>query len=283
MPLISRKAPTLTSSKYLLLRAVQTIRKRLPPNFAPQTAVVLGSGLQEVLNILSSPSKIDYRDIPGFKGPAVRGHRGELVCGKLAGKDFIFLAGRTHYYEGYSLDQVTFPVRAMARLGVQRIVLTASVGALDPKIRVGELVVIKDHINFMGENPLRGPDSLLYGERFLDLQDCYSPRLRRSALSAGTNLKIPVREGVYCAVSGPTYETPAETRAFRQLGGDVAGMSLAPEAIVARQMGMEVLGICSVANLAGGISEGKLSHRDVLEKGIQSGRQLSLLLSAILK
>ncbi len=181
------------------------------------------------------------------------------------------------------MEQVVFPIRLLSSLGCKKLILTSAVGSMKSGFKPGDMVILKDHINFMGENPLRGPHDQASGERFPDMQACYSPRLQKLALSLAKKNKIRARLGVYFAVSGPSYETPAEIRAFRKLGGDVVGMSMVPEATAARQMGMEILVLCFVATPSAALAKSPLRHEDVLEAGKKKGKQISILISRILQ
>jgi purine-nucleoside phosphorylase len=230
----------------------------------PTLAIVLGSGFAEVLTDVDAQARIAYEDLPGFPPVGVDGHQGELVVGHWVGKAVIVLAGRAHYYEGHALSAVTFAVRVLAASGVRELLLTNAAGAISPRLRVGDLMVLKDHINFMGTNPLCGPP--LPGlPRFVDLNCTYDADMRRQLHRAGRDCGVRLRTGVYLAVSGPCFETPAEIRAFRKLGADAVGMSTVPEAIVARQCGIRVAAISCITNLAAGLSHRPLSHQEVLE------------------
>ncbi len=232
------------------------IAARLPSS--PQVAVVLGSGLGEI-SLGAASVEIPYADIPGFPGSAVAGHPGRLaLCGEVA-----LLRGRPHYYEGRSMEEVVRPVRAMALLGVRTVVLTNAAGAVNPAFQPGDLMIITDHLNLMGANPLRGPNLDGLGLRFPDLTAAYDPGLVRATERAARGLSVRVRKGVYAAFPGPSYETPAEVRMLRRLGADAVGMSTVPEVIAARQAGMKVLAISCIANLAVGLRKEPLSHEEV--------------------
>lgn len=246
-------------------RAADFLRRRLPE--LPETAVVLGSGLGGAA--LGRPrATIPYRSIPGFPRPSVAGHAGEL---SLVGRAAV-LRGRVHFYEGGTLEEVARPVRALALLGVRTLVLTNAAGGIAPGLRPGDLMLIADHLNLMGANPLRG------GARFTDLTEVYDAGLRRRAKALDGRL----REGVYAAVAGPSYETPAEVRMLRRLGADAVGMSTVPEAIAARAAGLRVLGISVIANRAAGLSRGGISHEEVLRVTAAAGERLAGLLREIL-
>jgi purine-nucleoside phosphorylase len=248
----------------------------------PKLAVVLGSGFHHVLAGLRVDKKIAFAKIPGFPKPTVSGHAGELFFGRLGGTPVLVLSGRAHFYEGHPMERVTFAVRALAAFGIRDLLLTNAAGGINRNFRAGDFMVLTDHINFMGSNPLRPaagaqaarprdnnlkhagePPALL--NQFADLTDVYDAGLNALLFRAGKNCKLKLRQGVYLAVSGPSYETPAEIRAFARLGADAVGMSTVPEAVVARQCGLNVAGVSCITNLAAGISRGKLSHAEVLD------------------
>jgi len=248
----------------------------------PCVAVVLGSGLGAFADELVGATRVEYARIPGFPVSTVEGHAGRIVIGLSGGVPLAALAGRLHFYEGYSMDEVTFPVRVLARMGIRALVITNAAGGINPSYRRGGLVVIRDHINLQGTNPLIGINDARFGPRFPDMTHAYSDRLRRIACEEGKKLGLDVQDGVYLAVSGPSFETPAEIRAFRALGADLVGMSTVPEVIVARQMGLEVLGISCVTNLAAGILDQPITHQEVLDTGARVRTQFTALLRAVL-
>jgi purine-nucleoside phosphorylase len=230
----------------------------------PKLAIVLGSGFHHVLTELRLDKKISYAKIPGFPKPTVIGHAGELCFGKLGSTPVLVLSGRAHFYEGHPMERVTFAVRALAAFGITDLLLTNAAGGINKRFRAGDFMVLTDHINFMGVNPLRG--AAVPGlPRFMDLTGTYDKRLRALLFRAGKISKLKLQRGVYLAVSGPSYETPAEIRAFAKLGADAVGMSTVPEAIVARQCGLNVAAVSCITNLAAGIGKDKLSHAEVLE------------------
>jgi purine-nucleoside phosphorylase len=237
--------------------------KKVSP-LRPTLAIVLGSGFHHVLTELRVDKKISYVKIPGFPKPTVTGHAGELYFGHLGQTPVLALSGRAHYYEGYAMERITFAVRALAAFGVTDLLLTNAAGGINNKFRPGDFMVLTDHINFMGANPLRGPATGGV-QRFVDLTDTYDKTLRGLLLRTGNMSKIKLQCGVYLAVSGPSYETPAEIRAFAKLGADAVGMSTVPEAIAARQCGLNVAAISCVTNLAAGLGGKALSHSEVLE------------------
>jgi purine-nucleoside phosphorylase len=248
----------------------------------PKLAIVLGSGFHHVLSELRVEKKIPYAKIPGFPKPSVSGHAGELYFGTLGGTPVIVLSGRAHYYEGHPMERVSFAARTLAAFGIRDLVLTNAAGGLNKNFRAGDFMALTDHINFMGTNPLRGP-AIPGLMRFVDLTDTYDAGLRMLLKRAARACGIKLRSGVYLAVSGPSYETPAEIRAFARLGADAVGMSTVPEAIVARQCGLKVAGISCITNLAAGISKEKLSHQEVLETAERVKAQAAALMKNFAK
>jgi purine-nucleoside phosphorylase len=244
-------------------QAAQFLKETFPA--APQIGLILGSGLGVLADEIEQAVKIPYHDIPGFPVSTVEGHAGQLVFGQLEGATVVAMQGRFHFYEGYSLDQVTFPVRVMKALGVEQLIVTNAAGGVNESFQPGDLMIISDHINNMGTNPLIGPNDPAFGVRFPDMTEAYSKRLRQLAKDAAARLNIPVQEGVYVGNTGPSYETPAEIRMIRAIGGDAVGMSTVPEVIVARHANMEVLGISCISNMAAGILDQPLTHDEVIE------------------
>jgi purine-nucleoside phosphorylase len=230
----------------------------------PTLALVLGSGFHHVLTELQVAGRLACARIPGFPRPAVSGHAGEIVFGHLAGTPVLVLSGRAHFYEGHDMDRVTFPIRALAAFGIRAVLLTNAAGGIHPKFRPGDFMVLTDHINFMGVNPLRGPEAP-GRSRFVDLSATYDPGLRALLAAAARRARVRLRAGVYLAVSGPSYETPAEIRAFADLGADAVGMSTVPEAVVARQCGLRVAALSCITNPAAGLGSTAISHAEVLE------------------
>jgi purine-nucleoside phosphorylase len=264
-----------------LAAAVKAVQARSP--LRPSVGVVLGSGLGGFAQALEKPAVIPYREIPDFPTSTAIGHKGELVLGSSGGVPVAVMAGRVHLYEGYRPDEVVFPVRVLARLGVKVLILTNAAGSVNVNYKPGELMVISDHINLMGVNPLVGPNEEQLGPRFFDMSDAYDPALREIAEKACWKAGVTVRHGVYVAVAGPSYETPAEIRAFRTLGADVVGMSTVPEVIAARHMGVRVLAISCITNLAAGVSKKKLDHLEVLEVGRKAQASLNDVLARIIQ
>jgi purine-nucleoside phosphorylase len=245
-------------------------------------AIVLGSGLGDFADQIDDGLTIPYGDIPHWPASRVIGHAGKLVCGTVGGRKVLALAGRVHPYEGHDMQTVTFAMRALGRLGVPRVILTNAAGGISPNCSRGALMVIDDHINLMGQNPLVGPNDERFGLRFPDMTHVYSPRLRKLADDTAAAQGLTIQHGVYVAVLGPSYETPAEIRAFRTLGADAVGMSTAPEAIVARHMGIEVLGISCITNAAAGVFPEPLHHSEVMETAQQVKGQFIALLEGII-
>jgi purine-nucleoside phosphorylase len=255
--------------------AAAFIRERIAVK--PRVAIVLGSGLGSFAERIEQPVSIPYPEIPHFPRPTVEGHSGRLVVGTAAGTPVAVMQGRVHGYEGYTPEEVTFPVRVLGRLGITTTVVTNAAGGVRLDLQQGELVLLSDHINLTGRNPVVGPNDNRFGPRFFDMTNAYSKRLRLLAHSAGE-----FAEGVYLGVSGPSFETPAEIRAFRSLGADLVGMSTVHEVVVARQMGIEVLGISCVTNMAAGILEQPINHQEVLDMGARVQVQLTSLLMKLL-
>jgi purine-nucleoside phosphorylase len=248
----------------------------------PEVAIVLGSGLGDFTSRLEGPADIPYGQIPHWPASAVVGHAGRFVCGTLAGKRVAALSGRAHYYEGHSLRTVTFATRVIGRLGVKVLILTNAAGGINTSFSPGTLMIIDDHLNLMGSNPLVGPNEDRFGPRFPDMTEIYSARLRRIADAAAAAARVPVAHGIYAALHGPSYETPAEIRYLRTIGADAVGMSTAPEAIAARHMGVEVLGISCITNPAAGVLPAPLVHDEVMEVARRVRGEFSSLLEAII-
>lgn len=231
----------------------------------PSLGLILGSGLGVLGDEIGNPTTIAYKDIPHFPESTVAGHKGQLVIGTLEGKQVIAMQGRFHYYEGYSMQQVTFPVRVMKELGIDSIIVTNAAGGINEDFNPGDLMLITDHINNMGDNPLLGPNDEQLGVRFPDMSQVYSKELLSHAVSCASELGLTVQKGVYVGNTGPIYETPAEINMLRLWGGDAVGMSTVPEVIVAGHAGMRVLGISCISNMAAGILDQPLTHNEVIE------------------
>jgi purine-nucleoside phosphorylase len=264
----------------LARNSVESLRARRVP--APRVAMVLGSGLGPFADTLESLVKIPYGEIPGFFAPTVAGHAGNLCFGRAAGMDVAALQGRVHFYEGHEISAVVHPVRVLALLGAEVVIVTNSAGGIRADLRPGDFMLLTDHLNLMGVNPLRGPNDDLVGVRFLDLTEAYDPALQEAARTAAHERGIALREGVYAALAGPTYETPAEIRYLRTVGADAVGMSTVPEVIAARHAGLRVVGISCVTNAAAGLSPVKLSHAEVEETAAAAQVGFRALLSGLL-
>ena len=246
-----------------IMAAADYIRQRLA--LRPEIGLVLGSGLGDYADTLENAVKIPYSQIPNFPVPSIPGHTGALVFGRKCGRDVVIMQGRIHYYEGLPQQQITLPIRVLAAIGVKTLVLTNAAGGVNLSYKPGTLMLISDHINFSGANPLIGPNLDQFGPRFPDMSDIYTASLRAAIKEKACEAGIPLEEGVYLMYSGPNYETPAEIRAFRVLGADAVGMSTAPEALVAGHSGLQVVGVSCITNMAAGILPVKLSHTEVME------------------
>jgi purine-nucleoside phosphorylase len=248
-----------------------------------EVALVLGSGLGDFAEGLGEAAALPYQEIPYWPPSAVIGHAGRLVAGISRGKRVLAVAGRAHFYEGHPLGTVTFAIRVVGALGIKRLILTNAAGGINTRFTQGALMVIDDHINLLGSNPLIGPNDDRFGLRFPDMSEVYSRRLRAIADEAAGAIGLRIEHGVYVAVHGPSYETPAEIRAFRTLGADAVGMSTVPEAIVARHMGLEVLGISCITNMAAGILPEPLHHTEVMETARRVRAEFIALLEGIIE
>lgn len=249
----------------------------------PQVAIVLGSGLGKLADSLEQPLTIPYSDIPHFKTSTAVGHKGNLIVGRLGGRSVLAMQGRFHYYEGYTMQEVTFPVRVFARLGIRTLMVSNAAGAVNPDYRVGDLMVITDHINFM-PNPLLGPNMADFGPRFPDMTQVYSPRLCTLADRLAAEMGLSLRHGIYVAETGPTYETPAEYRMYRMLGGDAVGMSTVPEVIVARHSGLEVFGMSVITNQANDLKDGAVNdENDVVIQADRAADRMTALFSRLIE
>ncbi len=245
---------------------------------APRVAVVLGSGLGGVADAISDSIEIPYDDIPFFVKSTVEGHAGKLIVGSCGGVDVVAMKGRFHFYEGYSMEDITLPVRVFALMGVRTLILTNAAGGTSPKLAPGSLMIITDHINMMGDNPLRGPNDERFGPRFPDMTSVYTPAYIDAAYDVAREINLVLAEGVYLALRGPCYETPAEVRMLRDFGADALGMSTVPEATVARHVGIKVLGFSCITNVAAGLTHGEVNHTEVMEVGARAGEKLSELI-----
>jgi purine-nucleoside phosphorylase len=259
--------------------AASLIRRKVG---TPDVAIVLGSGLGDFANTLKNATAWPYGDLPHWPASKVIGHEGRLVVGTLAGRRVAALSGRAHFYEGHDLRTVTFATRVMGRLGVKVIILTNAAGGVNVNLKPGTLMVMDDHINLLGSNPLVGPNEDRFGLRFPDMSEVYSKRLRAVADETARAQDLPIGHGIYVAVHGPSYETPAEIRFLRLIGADAVGMSTVPEAIVARHMGIEVLGLSCITNAAAGVLPKPLNHEEVMEVARQVRGRFAALLEGII-
>jgi purine-nucleoside phosphorylase len=255
---------------------------RTKTKLKPRIGLVLGSGLGAFADDLTNAVRIHYGKIPSFPRSTAIGHAGQMVIGKAGGVPVVVMQGRAHLYEGYSAAEVAFPTRVLGRMGVRALILTNAAGGINSDYGQGALVVLRDHINLQGQNPLTGANDERFGPRFPDMSYTYSKSFRQIALEEAKKLSIPPREGVYVALAGPSYETPAEIRYLRTIGADLVGMSTVPEAIAARHMGMDLLAISCVTNMAAGILDKPLDHEEVLETGRRVMGQFVALLKAVL-
>jgi len=262
-------------------KAVAHVRRR--SRLQPEIGVVLGSGLGNVVQGIDVDAEIPYAEIPGAKASTVVGHQGTMILGRAGDVPVVVLSGRMHYYEGYEMSEVMLLSRVIGRLGIKKLVVTNAAGGVNTSFRPGDLMVISDHINFMGVNPLRGPNINELGLRFSDMSEAYPESLRSVAKDVARELGINLQEGVYLALSGPTFETPAEIRAFRTLGADAVGMSTVPEVIAMSHMNIPVLGFSCITNMAAGILKQKLGHEEVMETTARVEKQFTALILGVLK
>lgn len=248
----------------------------------PEIAIILGSGLGPLANLVENPIEMSYADIPNFKASTVAGHAGKLIYGTIEGHCVLVMSGRFHFYEGHPMEIVTLPVRVFARLGIKNLIVTNAAGGIGDSLIPGSIMLINDHLSFMCPSPLHGPNLDVFGTRFPDMSEVYTPSLRALAKDVANKLGINVSEGVYCYFRGPQYETPAEIRAAKVLGADAAGMSTVPEAIVARHCGMRILGISLITNKAAGLSKTLLSHEEVSAVAAVSEKNMLALVTGII-
>ena len=259
--------------------AARIVRART--KLEPRIAIVLGSGLGGFADDFDEAVGVPYEEIPGFARSTAQGHAGRLVIGKVDEIPVVAMQGRVHYYEGYSLEQVTFPIRTFKLLGVKTLILTNASGGINVQLSQGALMVISDHLNLMGDNPLRGANDERFGPRFPDMSAVYAPELQEIVVEEARAIGVEVRRGIYGALSGPSYETPSEIHLLRNLGADAVGMSTVPEAIVARHMGLEVLGISCITNMAAGITDEPINHEEVMATGDRVREVFTLLLQRV--
>ncbi|MCC7441748.1 MAG: purine-nucleoside phosphorylase [Bdellovibrionales bacterium] len=264
-------------SIYQKLRdAVAAVQGRT--SLKPEVGVILGSGLGSIADELTEGVAISYSDIPHFHGTSVEGHSGRMVLGRFHGVPAVFLQGRFHYYEGYPMDEVVFPTRVISALGIQTLVLTNAAGGINTRFRPGDLMLIEDHINLMGDNPLKGPHLAELGPRFPDMSEAYNRGCVSVIAAAAAEESLSVHRGVYAGLLGPTYETPAEVRMLRAMGADAVGMSTVPESIAANHLGVQVAGISAITNLAAGASPNRLTHAEVIENSRECAEKMALIL-----
>lgn len=260
--------------------AVAYIRSK--SSIQPEVGVILGSGLGHVVDSIEAETSIPYGEIPGARASTVLGHQGRLILGRTGNLPVAVMQGRVHFYEGYEMAEVLFLARTLGRLGIKKLIVTNAAGGVNTSFAPGDLMLISDHINFMGVNPLRGPNVDEFGVRFPDMSEAYPESLRNVAKEVAAAMNLKLQEGVYLALSGPTYETPAEIRAFRTLGADAVGMSTVPEVIAASHMLIPVLGISCITNMAAGILKQKLTHQEVMETTARVQEQFTQLVLGVL-
>jgi len=261
--------------------AVAFIRSK--SSLQPEVGVILGSGLGHVVDAVEVETSIPYSEIPNARASTVVGHQGRLILGRANGTTVAMMQGRVHFYEGYEMQEVTFLSRVLGRLGIKKLIVTNAAGGVNTSFVPGNLMLISDHINLMGMNPLRGPNLEDFGPRFPDMSDAYSEELRGIAREVAAKIGVELKEGVYLALSGPTYETPAEIRAFRVLGADAVGMSTAPEVVAMAHMQIPVLGISCITNMAAGVLKQKLSHQEVIETTTRVEKEFTGLVLALIE
>jgi purine-nucleoside phosphorylase len=245
----------------------------------PETGIILGSGFGDIANLVKEKQLIPYQKIAHFPVSTVRGHKGNLITGKIGKRNVIIMQGRAHYYEGYSMSEVAFLVRVMAGLGIKKLIVTTSVGGIKEGFNKGDLMIIKDHINLIGENPLRGEKK----DPFIDMSSAYDKRFQGIAVRTGKKSGLKMHKGILAALPGPSYETPAEINMLKRLGADAVCMSTVPEVIMARYLGLKVLGIALISNMAAGISPKPLSHADVVQAGKEKMKEAAALIEYIVK
>lgn len=265
------------SSMEKIYEAAGYIKER--SSYNPKIGLILGSGLGEFADRLENADVFDYKTIPNMPVSTVEGHKGRFVVTE----ELICMQGRFHFYEGYSMEEVTFPIRVMKLLGVETIIVTNAAGGINSCFLPGDLMLINDHINFMGTNPLIGRNLDHFGERFPDMSNCYNKKLGEIAKEAGKDKGVALKEGVYCAMTGPNYETPAEVRMIKVLGGDAVGMSTVPEVVTAVHSKMNVIGISCITNMASGVTENSLDHQEVIETSERVKEKFILLIEGIIE
>jgi purine-nucleoside phosphorylase len=266
---------------YEITQSVDFIKNKIA--FEPKIGIVLGSGLNHMAEEIKDAVYIDYKEIPYFVASTAPGHKGRFVVGTLEGKAVICMQGRLHYYEGHTMKDVTYPIRVMKMLGIKNLLLTNASGGINRSFNVGDLMLIDDHINFLGTNPLIGKNIEEFGPRFCDMTYAYTPELKEIAFEASAETGIELKRGTYIATTGPSFETPAEIRMYRTLGADAVGMSTVPEVIVASHAKLNVLAISLITNMAAGILDQPLTEEEVLEIGSLKGKDLQRLVRSIIK
>ena len=261
-------------------KCVEYIKTKI--NYSPEIGIILGSGLGELGEKIENPVFVDYKELENFPVSTAPGHKGRFIFGTLAGKKVMCMQGRFHYYEGWAMEKIIMPVRLMKKLGVSKLIVTNAAGGINKSFNAGDIMMITDHINFMGLNPLVGANDDTLGNRFPDMTYAYSPKLREVALKCAEKTGVEIKQGVYIGCSGPSYETPAEIRAFRTLGADAVGMSTVPEVIAANHCQMQVLAFSLISNMAAGILDKPLTEEEVLEAGARKGAQMQKLIFEII-
>jgi purine-nucleoside phosphorylase len=251
--------------------------------YVPEVALVLGSGLGDMAEEAENKIAIEYKDIPNFPVSTVQGHKGRLVFGTIRGRKAVFMQGRFHYYEGWNMEEVVFPIRVFKALGIEKLIVTNAAGGVNTSFRPGDLMIIKDHINFAGNNPLIGPNLEDLGPRFPDMSEAYHREMAELVRACAEAEGIKVQEGTYIFMTGPSYETPAEIRASRLMGADAVGMSTVPEVIAANHCGMKVAGISCITNMAAGILDQPLNHREVMETADRVKESFSKLIKSVVE
>lgn len=265
----------------MLNRAVDYIKTRVQ-DFKPEIGIILGSGLGELADEYCTIA-IPYSEIPGFEASTVSGHKGQLVFAEINGKRVVMMQGRFHFYEGHSIQKVVFPVKVMKKLGVETLIVTNAAGGVNPEFKPSDLMIITDHINYMGVNPLIGKNDDTMGDRFPDMSEVYTTKYIELAKDIAVELGIDLQQGVYMALTGPSYETPAEVRMARVIGADAVGMSTVPEAVVASWAGMKVIGLSCICNSAAGVSTVGLSHADVIDAANKAKTKFKALVKEVIK
>lgn len=265
----------------VIFKAASDLRERI--GVTPTVGIILGSGLGDLASRIENPVAVPYSQVPGMRVSTAPGHAGRFVAGRLSGKDVICMQGRLHFYEGYPMTDITYPIRLMKLLGVTHLIVTNACGAVNTAFIPGDLCIITDHINMLGTNPMIGQNDPAFGPRFFDMSEAYNPELRALALQVGREQGLRLQQGVYLGYTGPSYETPAEIRAFRVLGADLVGMSTVPEVIVAHHCGLKTLAIGMVTNMAAGVTREKLSEQEVIDTAAAKGKALQELVAEVVR